>query len=302
AIGEVAFHTPRWYPQVRQTVAYPASTVSDLARDRGGRIITVGQRGTFQPFAPDVAMVYDVADAGGLSVLFPKDYDRFLRLIDDYGRFAEEFNAAPPLASGDKLASPLLDALDVRTVMAERNISIPSQYRRLVPAEVEPWVYERRAPGAALVVAAARPATEEGMWAAVAAPGWAPAASAAVVGLEQDVTGTGGTVTGGPRSSDRERWEVDAPAGGFLRVGARWDPGWSARVDGAAAKVLRADGIFRGVVVPPGRHTVDFSYRNPEEMRGRLLAGAALLALLALVVPVPRNPRPRVNRSADGGV
>lgn len=45
---------------------------------------------------------------------------------------------------------------------------------------------------------------------------------------------------------------------------------------------LRADGVFRGVVVPAGRHTVAFTYRNPEEMQGRWVAGVAAVVILGL--------------------
>jgi hypothetical protein len=302
ALGEVAFHTPRWYPRISQATAYPASAVSDIAAARGGRFVTVGVRSPFPPFAPDVSMVFDVADAHGLSVLLPRDYDRYLRLIDDYGLYAEEFNLAPSLSTGDELKSPLLDVLDVRTVIAERDVPIPGSYGILVPPSVEPWIYERPTSGGAMVVGTATPATEEETWARVAATGWDPHATAAVVGLPGPVTGAGGSAVALPAPPDRERWDVDAPAGGFLRVGSRWDPGWSATVDGRPAPVLRADGVFRGVVVPPGRHLVRFSFRNPDEMRGRLVGGIALVALAGLLVPVPRKsrrrrqPNPGVNR------
>ncbi len=289
ALGEVGFHTPRWYPRVNQATAYPPSVVSDLATTRGGRFITVGVRSPFPPFAPDVSMVFGAADAHGLSVLFPRDYDRFLRLIDDYGLYAEEFNLAPSLSSGDRLASPLLDVLDVRTVLAERDVAIPGQYTRLVPDSTEPWVYARPSPGGAMVVRRAEPATEDEMWRRVAAPGWDPSAAAAVVGLGETVAGAGGTATARPAPADREAWEVDAPSGGFLRVGARWDPGWSATIDGRRAPVLRADGVFRGVTVPAGHHLVRFSYRNADEMWGRSVAGVGLLVLVGLVLPGPRR-------------
>ncbi len=73
-------------------------------------------------------------------------------------------------------------------------------------------------------------------------------------------------------------------AGGFLRVSGDWDDGWTATVDGHKAPVLRADAIFRGVVVGPGRHRVEFSYRNPAEHPGRLVAGFALFAVVGLAV------------------
>ena len=139
------------------------------------------------------------------------------------------------------------------------------------------------------------------MWADVAAAGWDPTATAAVMGLERALSGTGGTALPLPARADRERWDVDAPAGGFLRVGSRWDPGWSATVDGRATTVFRADGVFRGVAVPPGRHTVAFSYRNPEEMEGRLVAGAAFVVLGALLLVRQKKPA-GVNRTGGPGV
>jgi hypothetical protein len=148
-----------------------------------------------------------------------------------------------------------------------------------------------------MVVGSATPATEEEMWAQVAATGWDPHATAAVVGLPGPVSGAGGSAVALPARPDGERWDVDAPAGGFLRVGSRWDPGWSATVDGRPSPVLRADGVFRGVVVAPGRHLVRFSFRNPDEMRGRLVGGVALVVLVGLVAPVPRKFRRGVNRT-----
>jgi hypothetical protein len=108
-----------------------------------------------------------------------------------------------------------------------------------------------------------------------------------VLGLPSTVAGTGGTVADLPAPADRELWDVDAPTGGFLRVGSRWDEGWTATVDGRTVPVYRADGIFRGVVVPPGHHLVRFSYRNPGEMRGRTAALVAAVVLIGLLVPWP---------------
>lgn len=295
ALAEIGFHTPRWYPSVEQATAYPDTPVSDIAAARGGRFVRVGERSVFPTFPPDLSTLYRTNDLHGLSVLFPNDYDRFLRLVDDYGLYAEEFNVAPPLLDGDQLASPLLDALDVRTIVAEHVVPIPGRYRLISPPGTHPWVYERPSPGGAMLVAAA-PATEDEMWAGVGSPAWDPAGPAAVPRLRTAVEGGGGTVTARPAPPDREVWEVDSPGGGFVRVGSRWDPGWSATVDGRRAEVFRADGIFRGVVVPAGTHTVRFAYRNQDEMRGRVLAGAALLVLAGLALPWPGKRRRGVNR------
>ena len=60
-----------------------------------------------------------------------------------------------------------------------------------------------------------------------------------------------------------------------------WYPGWTAILDGAPAEILRADFLFRGVVLPPGRHEVSMTYA-PARIRAALrVAPLAWLALLA---------------------
>jgi hypothetical protein len=54
--------------------------------------------------------------------------------------------------------------------------------------------------------------------------------------------------------------DVDALAGGILVLNDVWHPWWRASVDGAETGLLKANVLFRAVVVPPGRHTVRFSF------------------------------------------
>jgi hypothetical protein len=55
--------------------------------------------------------------------------------------------------------------------------------------------------------------------------------------------------------------EADSPDGGWVVLNDLWHPWWFAEVDGRPANVLRANVLFRAVVVPPGRHTVRFTFR-----------------------------------------
>ena len=54
--------------------------------------------------------------------------------------------------------------------------------------------------------------------------------------------------------------EADAPAGGFLVLNDVWHPWWRASVDGQPREILKANVLFRAVVVPPGRHVVRFTF------------------------------------------
>jgi hypothetical protein len=55
--------------------------------------------------------------------------------------------------------------------------------------------------------------------------------------------------------------EVDAPGGGFLVLNDVWHPWWRATVDDKPVDILKANVLFRAVVVPAGNHTVRFSFR-----------------------------------------
>jgi hypothetical protein len=54
--------------------------------------------------------------------------------------------------------------------------------------------------------------------------------------------------------------ETDAPSAALLVLTDVWHPWWRADLDGAPAEVLKADVLFRAVVLPAGRHLVRFTF------------------------------------------
>ena len=56
---------------------------------------------------------------------------------------------------------------------------------------------------------------------------------------------------------------VDTRSGGLLFLSIPYSAGWTARVDGAPAAVVRTDTAFTGVPVPPGQHRVELAYFTP---------------------------------------
>lgn len=86
-----------------------------------------------------------------------------------------------------------------------------------------------------------------------------------------------------PESNGRVRINVDGPRPGILMLADAYYPGWKATVDGEAAEVLRADGMFRGVLIKGGPHEVEFRY-DPFSLRLGLYitAGAAVIVLFEL--------------------
>jgi hypothetical protein len=80
--------------------------------------------------------------------------------------------------------------------------------------------------------------------------------------------------------------EVDAagaPAAVF--VSEAYHPWWQASVNGRPGRVLRAAGVFMGVVVEPGRHVIDLRLRRPLAVTAADWTTAAAWLVLALGAP-----------------
>jgi uncharacterized membrane protein YfhO len=54
--------------------------------------------------------------------------------------------------------------------------------------------------------------------------------------------------------------EADSTDGGFVVLNDVWHPWWRATVDGTPVEILKANVLFRAVVVPAGRHVVRFTF------------------------------------------
>jgi hypothetical protein len=71
----------------------------------------------------------------------------------------------------------------------------------------------------------------------------------------------------------------------FLVLADTYYPGWEATIDGKASKIFQTNYISRGVVVPAGKHTVEFKF-NPLSFRlglGICMASFALLLYLLVI-------------------
>ncbi len=71
-------------------------------------------------------------------------------------------------------------------------------------------------------------------------------------------------------------------------------PGWVALVDGKESTIYRADGLFRGLVLPPGTHKILFSYRPQSFRLGVYLFSLTALILILELVIVFRRSRSRM--------
>jgi hypothetical protein len=94
--------------------------------------------------------------------------------------------------------------------------------------------------------------------------------------------------------SNREmRVDVPAGPGGWLVVGNPWTPDWKATIDGKEAVVVPTNFAIQGISVPPGKHTVVFTYSSTPFWQGVLLSLLTFLLLALFIIGGRRGWKPR---------
>jgi hypothetical protein len=126
-------------------------------------------------------------------------------------------------------------------------------------------------------------------------PGWDRRTTAI---LERPIDAAG--VTGAPVEPFAEvtidtptRVVVNAGAGesgGHLVLLDSYSADWQVVVDGQPAEMTRANGLFRGVHLAPGRHEVTFVYRPRAFRLGAATSAAGLLIAFGLLAVPRRRP------------
>ncbi|HJZ84415.1 MAG TPA: YfhO family protein [Polyangia bacterium] len=137
---------------------------------------------------------------------------------------------------------------------------------------------------------------------------WLPtddAVRAALLGQPYDaglvrLSGAGAAAPGAARSDlapceiasprpERVELRCTSPSAGYAVLLDTFAPGWSATVDGKAARIERAELLARAVAIEPGEHRIVLSYRTPGLRVGATVSAAAWLALLALLAQRRRS-------------
>ncbi len=76
------------------------------------------------------------------------------------------------------------------------------------------------------------------------------------------------------------RIQIDVIGPGVLVLADPNYPGWVARVDGRKTPILEINGLLRGISLPEGKHTVDFSFQPILLYIGLILHGCILMVVI----------------------
>ncbi|MBZ0268226.1 YfhO family protein, partial [bacterium] len=235
---------------------------------------------------PSTNVPHRLRDVQGYNALVDRRLGETLETATGEPLFSHGIWSGRRIVAPERSASlehPLFSALSVREiVMPARDRRLPSILRR-TRDDALPRI--RLTP-------AGRGVTAAELDQLLAAGDLEPAGE--VLWLGEGRAGTPGTILRPPElltdGRNRIRVRTNAEVEALLVVADSWDTGWRATLDGRPAEILRAWGVVRAVVVPPGVHHVEMAYRP-----ARFLPGAALsllgllLALGALAFARPRS-------------
>lgn len=88
-----------------------------------------------------------------------------------------------------------------------------------------------------------------------------------------------------------EEIEIDCESttGGYVVLLEEARRGWTATLDGIETPILLADGLFRAVAIPAGRHQITFHYRTPGLRAGALVSVVSWCGLGVLYVGIRKR-------------
>jgi hypothetical protein len=243
--------------------------------------------GDYTALAPNMAGAFGIEDIRGYQSLYFERYNRLARLVDgkDFSTTGEgDVNLRAYFSSAYKHRR-LLDMLNVKYVLFEPGGVDPQLFAplELVQENDEGRIYRNPnvLPRAWLVHAAEVIPNDDAQLARLARADFDPAAVAILPSPAPSVSAPAApepvpVVTYAPNRAEVHA-SVAAPA--VLMLSDAYSDDWRATVDGQPATLYRANYAFRGIWLPPGDHTVVFSYRPRAFLIGGTISRVALLGL-----------------------
>jgi uncharacterized membrane protein YfhO len=113
--------------------------------------------------------------------------------------------------------------------------------------------------------------------------------------LPQPIAITGGELDSTERAQVASRTtthvsvDVETRADRILILSDAYYPGWRATINGQPTEIFPAYSVYRGILVPQGKHTVEFYYHPWTFTLGLALTAATCLFTLAFALVVLRN-------------
>jgi hypothetical protein len=67
---------------------------------------------------------------------------------------------------------------------------------------------------------------------------------------------------------DRMKFDYSSNQSEFLVVNDAWHPNWKAKINGIDTNIIKANGVFKGILLPPGKGQVELYFDNTSYQLG----------------------------------
>jgi hypothetical protein len=271
-----------------QHEAFPATNSLTALAQRTGRVAVLG---TSNMLPPTAATLHGIRSLHGVSPMVPARHAELLALIEGPLHDERDPRILRPFLQRESLTHPLLDLLNVDTVVhADPGLAGATGWPVLFehPEEGLAALVRPSAGPRAFLVGGAEVVTDKAERLARLASREFPVHDTALLEREPGVElpARGDMIPAMIRSErdDVLTLAVEASFAGILVLTEGWDPGWRATLDNQDTRVLVVDHALMGVAVSPGTHVVQFVYDPPGLMRAGALMITAVVALLLLLL------------------
>jgi hypothetical protein len=271
--------------------------VRHMREDAADEIFRVGRFGWQKIWPPNLPTLDGLQDYGGYDSIILTDFARYLQAIEPQKLLM--YNIVSSFEQKASLDSPLFKLLNIRYLLSVKPLNHPGYETVDVPGNL---VLSRARPGQecprAFMVHQVRRVPDLAEALRLLGGGGFDIRRTATVQVAPDEPDRIGELAGAPgqariREYRSSRVTVETSAAGrqLLVLTDMNYPGWRVYVDARPADIIMTDGIFRGVAVPAGEHTVDFRFEPAGMRAGGALSLACLIALAVAGVMRARSPR-----------
>ncbi|HWF33199.1 MAG TPA: hypothetical protein VG188_11635 [Solirubrobacteraceae bacterium] len=232
----------------------------------------------------DYTMNYGLRDVRGYDPPQPTNrYFRLWQLANPTQGPSEDLSVPQMTPTALKVMS-LLGARFMLADPAETRLSLPGV--KTIYAGTDAVVYENThaAPAAFTPTEVVRVSGQREMLSRIASPAYQPTREAFVEGAAGALQAARGEVSV-QRDKDADvRMTARLSRGGLVVLNDSWAPGWSARIDGRPATIVRVNGVMRGLDVPAGEHALAWHYKVPGLKEGIAVSAVGLVLLLLIAL------------------
>lgn len=301
-IGDLFYFFHKFNPFSSPALIYPPTALFTTVQKLAGtqRVWSYGTA----TIDPNVLSLYHIADPNGYDPLYPKSYGEFISSSKN-GKIQTMFTnqsrsdavIAPAFREEDLDSNPyrfrLLDAISVSYILSRDTLSnsFLEKHNWQLASSQDGWnIYRNLSalPHTYFVGSYDTYSDAKSFSEKFYAQSFDPHR---VVLLQQPV----GSLSGSKGNARILRYmpeemsiKTDTDGRQLLVVTDTFFPGWKASMDGKEIPILRANYTFRAVIVPPGVHTVVFSYQPASFFLGVILTIMGLGGLIGYVLLVQK--------------